>query len=140
MPIKKKLFLVSQDPQTIQAVGESATNGSPIEVDVVLPDAAAMETYLKRSGGAAGIYDIDPDSTRSLSRLELLLAACPDTCVIVTSQEMTQELILLAMRCLSELSDLALVVFQMTLKSGRGRANALNERNDAVGGSRRKTR
>ena len=98
MKTKTKIFLVTQDEQTIHHVSDVANNGSPIEIDAVLPDASAVENYLKTSGVTAGIFDIDPNAKQTLAQLEELVLARPHICSVVISQDITQELILLAMQ------------------------------------------
>lgn len=95
---KTKIFLVTQDKQTIEHVNDVACNGSAIEIETVLPDTAAAEDYLKRSAVTAGIIDIDPDAEQSLQQVESLLLAHPHVCTVVISQNITQELILSAMQ------------------------------------------
>ena len=95
---KTKIFLVSKDPKTIDHISGVANNGSPIAIDQILDDPAAVETYLKTSGVTAGIVDIDPDADGILSRLEQLHQAFPQICTVVISEDITQDRILSAMQ------------------------------------------
>ncbi len=97
MMTKTKIFLVTQDPQTIEHVTAVSQNGSPIELDAVLPDISAVDAYLKTSGVTAGIVDIDPDGKETLGQLEASIRTRPNVCTVVVSQDITQDMILLAM-------------------------------------------
>ncbi|RKY05210.1 MAG: hypothetical protein DRP56_09175, partial [Planctomycetota bacterium] len=98
MTPKTKIFLVTKDKKTIQHVEAVAHNGSPIEVDRVLPDISWMDQYLGDSDITAGIVDIDPNPTEVLAELEAMTSANPNLCTIVVSENITQDLILAAMQ------------------------------------------
>ncbi len=98
MTPKTKIFLVTKDKKTIQHVDAVANNGSPIEVDRVLPDISWMDQYLGDSEVTAGIVDIDPNPTEVLAELEAMTSANPNLCTIVVSENITQKLILAAMQ------------------------------------------
>ena len=98
MTPKTKIFLVTRDKKTIQNVDAVAHNGSPIEVDRVLPEISWMDQYLEGSEISAGIVDIDPNPTEVLGELEAMISANPQLCTIVVSENITQELILAAMQ------------------------------------------
>ena len=98
MTPKTKIFLVTKDKKTIQHVDAVAHNGSPIEVDRVLPDISWMDQYLGDSEVTAGIVDIDPNPTEVLAELEAMTSANPNLCTIVVSENITQDLILAAMQ------------------------------------------
>lgn len=97
MMTKTKIFLVTRDKQTIDHVTAVSLNGSPIELDAVLDDVSAVDAYLKTSGVTAGIIDIDPDARETLGQLEAAIRTRPNICTVVISQDITQEMILLAM-------------------------------------------
>ncbi|MCI0499670.1 MAG: AAA family ATPase [Planctomycetales bacterium] len=98
MTPKTKIFLVTKDPKTIGHVEAVACNGSPIEIDRILPDMSYVPAYLENSGVVAGIVDIDPEPREMLSDLEAMLLSHPKTCTVVISEQITQELILSAMQ------------------------------------------
>jgi len=98
MTPKTKIFLVTKDKKTIQHVDAVAHNGSPIEVDRVLPDISWMDQYLGDSEVTAGIVDIDPNPTEVLAELEAMTSANPNLCTVVVSESITQDLILSAMQ------------------------------------------
>ena len=97
MTPKTKIFLITKDARTVEQIESVARNGSPIQVDQVLPDASRMETYLERSGVCAGIVDIDSDPQGVLEALESMVRENPHLCTVVISENMSQELILSAM-------------------------------------------
>ena len=94
MSPKTKTFLVTKDTQTIQAVQTVANNGSPINVDQVLPDILHTYEYLEGHPVTTGIVDIDPDPQGILNELSYLIQRCPELCTVVISREINQELIL----------------------------------------------
>ncbi|MHC5184387.1 MAG: AAA family ATPase [Planctomycetota bacterium] len=98
MTPKTKIFLVTKDKNTIQHVDAVANNGSPIEVDRVLPEISWMAQYLDDSQVTAGIVDIDPNPAEALAELEALTSANPHLCTVVVSENITQDLILSAMQ------------------------------------------
>lgn len=98
MIAKTKIFLVTKDKSTVNYVSAVANNGSPIEIDQILPDTSSVEKYLETSGTMAGIIDIDPDSNQTLSQLEDLVRLHPQLCSVVISEDITQDLILSAMQ------------------------------------------
>ncbi|MEN8127906.1 MAG: AAA family ATPase [Planctomycetota bacterium] len=98
MTPKTKIFLVTKDKKTIHQVDAVAKNGSPIEVDQVLPDLSGFERYLQTAQVSAGIVDIDPDPKGALNELEEMISDNPGLCAIVISENMDQELILSAMQ------------------------------------------
>jgi pilus assembly protein CpaE len=98
MTPKTKIFLITKDQGTVNQIDAVARNGSPIEVDQILPDTSRMGTYLERSGVCAGIVDIDPDPQAILEDLEQMVRDNPQLCTIVISENMNQELILSAMQ------------------------------------------
>jgi pilus assembly protein CpaE len=97
MTPKTKIFLVTKDPDTVHQIDAVARNGSPIEIDQVLPDASRIGKYLENSGVCAGIVDIDPDPQAVLEDLEEMIRDNPHLCTIVISENMSQDLILSAM-------------------------------------------
>jgi len=97
MTPKTKIFLVTKDDETIQHVNAVSQNGSPIELDRVLPDIGEAGRYLEGSEVTAGIVDIDPNPTEALYELEMMTRANPGLCAIVVSEHITQDLILSAM-------------------------------------------
>ena len=98
MTPKTKIFLITKDAGTVSQIDAVARNGSPIEVDQVLPDASRMDYYLETSGVCAGIVDIDPDPQTALEDLESMVRDNPHLCTIVISENMNQDLILSAMQ------------------------------------------
>ena len=98
MTPKTKIFLVTKDDTTIQHVNAVAHNGSPIELDRILPDISWMDQYLDSSETKAGIVDIDPNPTEVLAELETITSTNPNLCMVVVSENITQELILSAMQ------------------------------------------
>jgi pilus assembly protein CpaE len=98
MTPKTKIFLVTKDKNTIQHVDAVANNGSPIEVDRILPEISWMDQYLDDSQVTAGIVDIDPNPAEVLAELETMINANPHLCTVVVSEDITQDLILSAMQ------------------------------------------
>ncbi|MDH4201688.1 MAG: AAA family ATPase [Phycisphaerae bacterium] len=97
MTPKTKIFLITKDQDMVSQIDAVARNGSPIEVDQVLPDTGRIDKYLETSGVCAGIVDIDPDPQAALEDLESMVRDNPHLCTIVISENMNQELILSAM-------------------------------------------
>ena len=97
MTPKTKIFLVTKDAGTVSQIDAVARNGSPIQIDQILPDLSRMDKYLEKSGVCAGIVDIDPDPQAALETLEQMVRDNPQLCTIVISENMNQDLILSAM-------------------------------------------
>ena len=98
MTPKTKIFLVTKDKDTIHKIDAVAKNGSPIQVDEILPDLGRTGQYLQTSDICAGIVDIDPNPQQVLADLEEMIHDNPHLCTIVVSETMDQELILSAMQ------------------------------------------
>lgn len=98
MAPKTKIFLVTNDKKTIEHIDTVTQNGSPIEIDEVLSDVSRVQQYVERTGVTSGIVDIDPAPKDVLTDLEIMISENPQLCTIVVSENISQELILMAMQ------------------------------------------
>lgn len=98
MPSGSRVVLISKDDATVKMVSSALSASAEITLGGVHQEVSELRGRLSGSIAQAAVVDIDSDPSRILSDLRGIISTNPETCVIVVSKSVSEELLLRAMQ------------------------------------------